>query len=116
MLRLKNFFLFSDILTGLHSHLKTKKAEFCNFYLKFLQIVKFQMWIFDRKFGQLAENFGQKYSSVLYSDQNNFEFNTIITRVSNVKKPYLPLQTRLKGGGGGVGFIGHLSQYSNHLT
>ena len=56
------------------------------------------MWIFGRKFGRSAENCGQKYSSVLYSDQKNFELNTIITRVSNIKKPYPPLKRVWEGG------------------
>ena len=110
MLRLKNFFWFPDILADLHSHLK-KKAEICNFYLKFLQILNFQMWIFGRKFGRSAENFGQKYSSDLYSDQNNFELNTIITRVSNVKKPYTPLKRVWEGGS-----VLLVTYPSNHLT
>ena len=98
MLRLNFFFWYSDILTDLHSHLQKKKAEFWNFYLKFLQILEFQMWIFGRKFGRSVKNFGQKYSSVLYANQNNFELNTIIAKVANVKKPY-PLK-RVWGGGG----------------
>ena len=62
-----------------------KKNEFWNFYLKFLQILEFQMWIFGRKFGRSAKNVGKKYSSILYFDQKNFDFNTSITKVSNVK-------------------------------
>ena len=100
MLRPKICFWYSDILTDLHPHLKEKKAEFWNFYLKCLQILEFQMWIFGRKFNRSAKNFCQNYSSVLYSNQKNFEFNTIVAKVLNLKKPYAPPppQTRLMGG------------------
>ena len=91
-IRLKIVFWYSDILTDSHLHLK-KKIEFWDFYPKFLQILKFQMWIFGRS----AKNFGQKHSLVPYSYQKNFEQNPIITKELNVKS-WGPPSKRVLGG------------------
>ena len=59
MLRLKIFF---DFLTfwPTSTHTWKKKIEFLDFCPKFLQILKFQMWIFRRKFGR-SPAIGQKF-------------------------------------------------------
>ena len=93
----KKFFLIFWHFDRLPPTLEKKKIEFWDFDPKFLQILKFQMWIFGRKCGRSAKNVGQKPSLVSYSYQKNFEQNLIITKELNVKKP-TPPQTRLGGG------------------
>ena len=103
----ENFFLVFGHFDWFPPTLEKKKIEFWDFCPKFLQILKCQMWIFGRKCGRSAKNFGQKHLLVPYSYQKNFEQNPIITKELNVKKPTPPPNAF---GGGGSGFIGHLSQ------
>ena len=50
-----------------------KNTVFFLFFSKFPQILEFQMWIFGRKFGRSAKNFGRKYSFSQYFYQKHFE-------------------------------------------
>ena len=104
----ENFLRYSDILTDLHPHLK-KKSQI----LEFLPKISSNFGISDLDIWPKIWPIGQKYSSALYSNQRIFEFNTIIAKVSNVKKPYPPLATRFEGGGGSVLLV---TYPSNHLT
>ena len=102
MLRLKKFFWFSDILDDLHSHLK-KKSRNLQFLPKISSNFEFSdvdIWpkIVAKKF----------FSPILWPKK----FWVIITQVSNVKKPYPPLQTRLEGGV----WVLLVTYPSNHLT